>query len=179
MLDDGIDLDKETVYLFVVDSSIAANNHLRNTSSDSEDSGAASGWSIGNNSIFRTKSATGSWTTFSDSKKIRINGTAKSSSTNTAPTASDGTVETDEDADYTFDASDFNFSDTDSGDTLESVKIVTLPGTGKGSLDFDGTALTSSDLPKTVTKAELDGTSWSTTRPTTRTARTTRRSPSR
>ena len=69
----------------------------------------------------------------------------------------DGEVETDEDADYTFDASDFNFSDTDSGDTLESVKVVSLPATGKGSLDFDGTALTSSDLPKTVTKAELDG----------------------
>ena len=79
-----------------------------------------------------------------------------SSGTNTAPTASDGEVETNEDTDYTFEADDFNFSDSDSGDTLSSVKITSLPGSGKGSLELDGTAIASGDLPKTVTKAELD-----------------------
>ena len=78
-------------------------------------------------------------------------------STNTAPTASDGEVTTDEDVAYTFAHGDFNFSDTDSDDTeLASVKVVTLPGSGKGTLKFDGTALAAGDLEKTVTKAELD-----------------------
>ena len=76
---------------------------------------------------------------------------------NAAPTASDGRVETpDDDEDYTFEASDFGFSDTDTDDALSSVKVLTLPGSGKGSLKLDGTAIASSDLPKTVTKAELD-----------------------
>ena len=75
----------------------------------------------------------------------------------TAPTALNGQVEMKEDVGYTFAASDFNFSDVDPGDTLASVKIETLPESGKGTLKFDGAALTSSDLPKTVTKAELDG----------------------
>ena len=90
------------------------------------------------------------------SLRFGVTGTAKASSTNTAPTAEDGEVETDEDQAYTFAASDFNFMDSDMDDTLEAVKIVTLPGSGKGTLSVDGTALTNSDLPKTVTKAELD-----------------------
>ncbi|MYE06502.1 MAG: hypothetical protein F4Y04_04650, partial [Chloroflexi bacterium] len=75
---------------------------------------------------------------------------------NNAPMASNGTVTTREDAAYTFDASDFNFSDTDSGDTLASVKVTTLPASGKGTLALDGTAIASSNLPQTVTKAQLD-----------------------
>ncbi|MCU7836242.1 MAG: DUF4347 domain-containing protein, partial [gamma proteobacterium symbiont of Taylorina sp.] len=49
---------------------------------------------------------------------------------NDAPTAAIKTVTTDEDTDYTFAASDFNFSDVDSGDTLASVKITTLETVG-------------------------------------------------
>ena len=49
-------------------------------------------------------------------------------STNTAPTASNGTVNTTVNTAYTFDAGDFNFLDTDSGDVLEKVKIVTVKG---------------------------------------------------
>ena len=41
---------------------------------------------------------------------------------NARPTAADGTVATNEDTDYTFSAADFNFSDTDPGDTLSSVQ---------------------------------------------------------
>ena len=150
----GIDLEADTTYLFVVDSSDAAANYLRNTASDSEDAGAASGWSIANESIFRTRTP-GLWSTWNESRKIRINGTAKSA-TNTAPTASNNTVTTAEDSDYRFTAANFNFSDTDTGDTLSSVKITTLPGSGKGSLELDGTAIGSSDLPQTVTRAQLD-----------------------
>ena len=41
---------------------------------------------------------------------------------------------------YTFDAGDFNFTDGDSGDTLTSLTVVTLPG--KGTLALDGTPVT-------------------------------------
>ena len=37
-----------------------------------------------------------------------------------------------------------------------NVKITELPATGKGTLTLDNTAITSSALPKTVTKADLD-----------------------
>ena len=76
--------------------------------------------------------------------------------TNNAPTASNNTVETKEETAYTFDASDFNFSDTDSSDALEAVKVTSLPGSGKGTLTLDGTAIDSTDLPKAVTKTEID-----------------------
>ena len=50
---------------------------------------------------------------------------------NTVPTAEDKTVTTDEDTAYVFAAADFNFSDdADSGDTLASVRVVTLPTVG-------------------------------------------------
>ena len=69
----------------------------------------------------------------------------------TKPTASDGTVTTDEDTDYTFQASDFSFSGVNAGDTLASVKVVTLPTAG--TLALDGTAVTPS---QSVSKADLD-----------------------
>ena len=63
----------------------------------------------------------------------KVDGTETPPAANTAPTASDGEVTTDEDAAYTFAHGDFNFSDTDSDDTeLASVKVVSLPGTARG-----------------------------------------------
>ncbi len=47
-----------------------------------------------------------------------------------APTAANNTVSTDEDTDKTFAASEFNFSDVDTGDTLSQVQITSIPGTG-------------------------------------------------
>ena len=61
---------------------------------------------------------------------------------NTPPSASDGTVTTNEDTAYTFAAANFNFSDTDPGDTLESVEIITLPASGTGTLALSGTPVT-------------------------------------
>ena len=75
---------------------------------------------------------------------------------NTPPTASDGTVTTVEDTAYTFAAANFSYSDTDN-DPLVSVKIIELPATGAGALTLNGTAITSADLPQTVTAAELTG----------------------
>ncbi len=75
---------------------------------------------------------------------------------NRAPTAEDASVTTEEDTAHTFSASEFNFADADPGDALASVKIETLPGSGAGALAVDGTAIVANDLPKTVTKAEID-----------------------
>ena len=75
--------------------------------------------------------------------------------TNTAPTAAPATVRTNEDTRYAFGAGDFNFSDTaDSDDTLASVKITALPAAG--TLSVDGTAVVPADLPKAVSRADID-----------------------
>ena len=71
--------------------------------------------------------------------------------TNTLPTAANNTVTTAEQMPYTFEADDFGFVDTDTGDTLASVKIVTLPAVG--TLALDGAAVT---LNQVVTKAQID-----------------------
>ena len=77
------------------------------------------------------------------------------SSTNNPPTSADKVVITDEDTEYTFSSADFDFTDTDTGDTLSSVKIVSLPAPGKGTLTLSGTAITSVALEQTVTAADL------------------------
>ena len=59
---------------------------------------------------------------------------------NTAPTALDALITTNEDTAYTFGAADFNFDDTDTGDALASVTVVTL--LAAGALELDGTAVT-------------------------------------
>ena len=64
---------------------------------------------------------------------------------NTLPSASDGTVTTNEDSAHTFTASEFNFSDAD-GDTLSNVKIVTLPASGTGTLALSDTPVTANQV---------------------------------
>ena len=59
---------------------------------------------------------------------------------NTAPTASDSSVTTNEDTAYPFAAGEFNFADSDAGAALASVRVVTLPVAG--ALAFDGRAVT-------------------------------------
>ena len=67
------------------------------------------------------------------------------SAANTPPSASDGTVTTNEDSAHTFTASEFSFSDAD-GDTLSNVRIVTLPASGKGTLALSGTPVTANQV---------------------------------
>ena len=81
----------------------------------------------------------------------KVDGSRTPPGSNTAPTASNNTVETKEDTAYTFAASDFNFSDTDMDDALEKVKIVTVETAGD--LELDGTDVTAN---QEVTKANLD-----------------------
>ena len=63
---------------------------------------------------------------------------------NTAPTASNNTVTTNEDASYTFTAADFGFVDADTIDSFASVTIVTLPS--EGSLKRIDTAVTTDQV---------------------------------
>ena len=80
--------------------------------------------------------------------------TAKVTATaNTAPTATDARISTDEDTAYDFDGGDFNFTDADTGDTLASVKITSLPASGKGSVTLDGSAVTAGQM---VSRADID-----------------------
>ena len=69
-----------------------------------------------------------------------------SAAPNTLPSASNGTVTTNEDTARTFAAADFNFLDTDPGDTLSNVRIVTLPASGKGTLALSGTPVTANQV---------------------------------
>ena len=71
---------------------------------------------------------------------------------NDAPTASPGTVTTNEDTDHTFLAAEFSYADID-GDTLSSVKVTALPTAG--TLKLDGTTIASGALPKAVAAADL------------------------
>ena len=85
---------------------------------------------------------------------LRLFGLSPVFQVNNLPTASPSEVEATEGTDYIFAASDFVFSDDDS-DALASVILTSLPATGKGELKFDGSVLTSADLDKTVTVADL------------------------
>ena len=109
--------------------------------SNDEDTGGAMGWTIADTHQFTN--AANEWRTSTPgggrSLRIAIKGTLTASA-NTAPTAAHNTVTTGEDRAYTFMAGDFGFADTDTGDTLASVKIVTPPALG--TLALDGTAVT-------------------------------------
>ena len=69
---------------------------------------------------------------------------------NTAPTAADSSVTTDEGATYTFAATDFQFSDAD-GDSLQQVQITSLETAG--SLQLNGIDVT---LDQVISRADID-----------------------
>ena len=83
----GIDLAASTTYFVVIDSTQNSNDGVRQTDSDDEDSGNAAGWSVGDSSFFRSRTSTGGWSSWGQTKEIRIKGFAKGSGTDTtAPT---------------------------------------------------------------------------------------------
>ena len=73
----GIALAASTTYFVVIDR-VGANTgpllSISNTSSDAQDPGRASGWTIGNGSLERAWDSSGSWTSSDDSKRIRVKG---------------------------------------------------------------------------------------------------------
>ena len=162
--DDGDTLEEETKYwLFIYHGVIQdPNNKVAKweaTVSDDEDSDGAPGWSIANRPYYNyVGNTTATWlvTNSSNVFKVRIN------ERNTAPTGADKTVSTDEDTPYTFAAGDFGFADdnansgTNVGSALHHVKITSLPGAGTGTLQLDGTPISSASPPKQVTKDNLD-----------------------
>ena len=140
-------LDKdESYYLTIVTSHHAK---LVRVSSNNEDAGKASGWSINNNSKTLTQGSHSQL--HSQSLKFRMEGEI----INTLPTAADGLVQATEDMAYPFAAADFNFSDLDSNDDsndlLDHVTIITLPT--EGTLALNGVAVMAGDE---VTKQSLD-----------------------
>ena len=136
---DGIDLAPSTRYSIVVDSTTSCTvTTVPTTRSDDVDAGSVAGWTIHINGHDRAWNQT-NWEAIPiNSLKIAIHGHV--TVPNTAPTASAGTVTTDEDTAHAFNAADFNFSDTDVDDMLAAVNIVTLPV--KGTLALSGTAVT-------------------------------------
>ena len=88
---DGIRLDGNTTYFVHFDRTNHVTVDLQNTTSDDEDSGATSGWSIADISVFATRGTT-DWAEWAQSKKIAIKGYANSVSDTTAPTVSSATV---------------------------------------------------------------------------------------
>ncbi len=70
---------------------------------------------------------------------------------NDAPTAADGTVTMSENADHVFVASEFHFSDVDTGDTLSAVQITTLAT--NGALKWNGVLVVAN---QEVTRADID-----------------------
>ncbi len=90
----GIDLDADTTYLFVVDVTIVAANHLRTTGSTAEDSGGASGWSIADNYVYRSSGSGGAWLSWPAGRiKIRVNGATRANSPATGAPAITGTAQ--------------------------------------------------------------------------------------
>ena len=78
----GIVLDASATYFVMIDadSSGASLVNTVHTLSDRQDPGGAARWSIGDGSLYRSRSSGGAWTNSMDSKRIRINGLANPTS---------------------------------------------------------------------------------------------------
>ena len=142
-----VTLEATTSYFIHIEAVGTSVVYLSRTHAGAEDSGSTTGWSLADNVKISTSGAA-----FVDhsapARALRLS----INRPNTAPTAADKTVTTAQDTAYTFEADDFGFTDTNAGDTLASVEIVTLPALG--TLALDGAAVSLNDV---VTKAEIDG----------------------
>ena len=75
----GVALAANTTYWAVLDVTLVLSpgaNTIRNTASDAEDAGGADGWTIADDGHYRTWNTSGAWTSFSQSRKMTIHGTA-------------------------------------------------------------------------------------------------------
>ena len=151
----GLTLSANTTYFFMIDSSASAENKTQNTTSDNEDTGAQSGWSIANGTLYRARATTGAWTAFGESKKIEIKGTAIPDTTAPAfaSAAANGTslvITFDEDlaAAASLANGAFTVEKTPSGGSEATVTLSTTTGpaiSGKTVTLTLGTALVSTD----------------------------------
>ena len=127
---------------------------LKGTRSDTEET-RVDNWSIANNAVVKSPATqsfhgvTGFPPVPLPSFRMEIKGYRR----NELPTSEDGTVSANEDEAFVFAVDNFSFSDDDSGDSLQYVKIVTLPA--NGTLVLDGTASASGDLPTRAAPGEI------------------------
>ena len=148
-------LDANTTYWIVASYSTGSGGPrwYRTLLSRGLDADAAAGWAI--DAAYKQDSRTSpdGWTVESISRALQIDvkGSAKTGSPNTAPTGADKTVTTNEDTAYIFKAADFGFADTDPGDSLASVTIVTRPTAG--TLAFDRLPVMANEV---VTRIDID-----------------------
>ncbi len=138
----GIRLDPSTDYWVVVERSGGDAIHLALsvTASDAEDGSSAADWSIADTALWRAADSTGAFERRVRGVSYMIRVDAVAGAAAGAPTAADGSVRTRPDTAYAFRVDDFGYSDPD-GDALASVKIETLPASGKGALTLDGNAV--------------------------------------
>ena len=153
-----ITLAASTRYVVVLSENNSSSAQVAIFATQADNQSGETGWTLANvfdwkqNGTTWMKQGIGRDALIMDVKGYATTGTG----TNTAPTASNGEVTATEDTDYPFTAANFNFSDTDAGAALSSVKITSLPASGTGTLKVDGTVIASGALPKAVTKVDID-----------------------
>ena len=89
---DGIDLAASTTYFVVLESQDTSSSGYRRTNSDSEDTGAATGWSIGDGSLWDDDSTLDWDQTSTTSWKLAIKGYAKTAAPAFSSAAVNGTT---------------------------------------------------------------------------------------
>ena len=82
----GIDLEASTTYVVVFDATSSSGAIASHTSSNSEDAGGASSWSIADGSLWRAVGSTANtWTATDNSNRIAVQGFAKSATPEPEP----------------------------------------------------------------------------------------------
>ncbi len=149
-------LTASTLYFVFIEYEYTTTNGLavQLTDTNAEDGSPAANWSIDDKYYwFDETDPNAGWQLTSTTKEVEI----RVRGPNALPTVSTPpTVTTDEDTAYTFDADNFNFSDTDTNDTLlNHVKITSLLAAGTGTLSLDGTEITSASDTSPVEVEDL------------------------
>lgn len=110
---------------------------LRQTSSWNQTSTPSNRWWINNGSMWSDDG--GAWAAINNQiMKIAVSGWQGSPN---APVAGNVSGDVDSEGTHTFAASDFSFSDDDSGDTLVSVRFATVPSSGTTNISADEVVL--------------------------------------
>ena len=148
-LSSSIDLAASTTYWIKAEAISSSGDTWISTATTTTDSGTQTGWSIpGKGQSYNT--TTMAWQEYAGNayRMFRVNGTVNP---NAAPASSDNTITLDQNTSKIFAASDFNFSDTDSGATLASVRITALETAGD--LELDGMDVT---LNQVIGRSAID-----------------------
>ncbi len=152
----GITLAKETTYFIVLDVTGTQSGALRNTGSNNEDANPAANWSIGDESLYRNRGETGAWTSWHESKKIRINGTVGTTTTlSTDATLSDLALEDNTGTAITLTPTFVSATTSYTAMVANSVDEITIaPTVNESNAEYEiqdgtGTELTDADLNTT------------------------------